>query len=348
MTRSLVFIQGTIGDTIVSIPALRMMREALGDQTRIDVLHETHPHLSFDPQSVLSGLGLVDAFVAYRYSTSKASLLREAFRLWCNVRRQSYDSLYYLIGPGRSQAQLRRDRAFFRLAGVRQLFGFNVGTGQPEKPLANAPGNHEAVLRARIVGDGLRLPVDDRYFAQPSIALPVYAQREADDWIKGRGIANGFVAVGPGAKKRSCLWPLERWTEVVEEVSSKHRVVIIGGKAESEFAQMLQHRFRGRVFSAAGALSVLGTGGLLKRASVLLGLDTGTTHLAAAVGCRTITAFAAQDVPGKWVPIGLDHIVIRTNLDCAGCKLKHCDKVRHHCMEEITASAVIQSWRSIG
>ena len=347
MKKSLVFIQGTIGDTIVSIPALRLMREALGPSARIEVLHETHPHLSFDPQSVLNGLGLVDGFVTYRYSTSRPNLLREAMRLWRCVRGGAYESLYYLIAPGRSRAQLRRDQLFFRLAGVRNLFGFSSTRYHSDTPFANVPGNHEAVLRARIVGESCGVRVDDRHFEQPSITLPDYSQSEADDWLARRSVASGFVAIGPGAKKRSCLWPLERWTEVVQEISATRQVVVVGGKAESEFARMLQHRFAGRVFSAAGELSVLGTGGILKRARVLLGLDTGTTHLAAAVGCPTITAFAAQDVEGKWVPIGRNHIVIRTNVACAGCKLKHCDKIRHHCMEEISSATMKQHWRSL-
>ena len=58
-------------------------------------------------------------------------------------------------------------------------------------------------------------------------------------------------------------------------------------------------------------------------------------HLAAAVGTPCVAIMSALDWPGRWVPYGQGHIVLRRSVPCEGCLLKVCDKEGMRCLKEI-------------
>jgi ADP-heptose:LPS heptosyltransferase len=71
------------------------------------------------------------------------------------------------------------------------------------------------------------------------------------------------------------------------------------------------------------------------------GNDSGVSHLAAAVGCRTIVIFGPSN-PHVWAPRGASTSAIVTQpTSCIPCHLidkKTCD---HHCLTDITVDNVL-------
>jgi ADP-heptose:LPS heptosyltransferase len=79
---------------------------------------------------------------------------------------------------------------------------------------------------------------------------------------------------------------------------------------------------------------------LLSRCSLLVGLDTGTTHLAAAVGVPCVVIQSANSFPGHWDPLGANHAVLRADVPCGGCLLQECPVAGHPCMQNLTTDLV--------
>lgn len=345
--RILVFVQGTIGDTIVSVPALKALRRHYGDAAQITVLHETHTHLSFNPQSVLNGLGVVDDFISYPFSFNhwqhRFGLLLLLFRL----RWRGFHSLYYLIATSRVPTQIQRDDIFFSLAGIYRRYGCSVVPDRLLRPRLPDGGlgwvPHEADLRMEAVASGGVDTNVERSYAMPIVSVPLFAHRECDQVLNQLGVDldRPLVAIAPGAKQPANIWPLSRMADVGRRILTRFDVtiVVIGGVYERDAGIALtEHWSRG--YNLCGRLSVLATASLLSRCRLLVGLDTGTTHLAASQGVPCVAVYSARNWPGRWEPFGTGHVVVRRQVPCQGCQLKSCNVDGHPCLDSIKVDDV--------
>jgi heptosyltransferase-1 len=99
-----------------------------------------------------------------------------------------------------------------------------------------------------------------------------------------------FLHAASRARKR---WPEERWVAVGRAVAERGlRVVLPGGtQAERETAARMAASIPNAV--AAPAMTLTQAAALLGEAAAVCGVDTGLTHLAAALGRPTVGLYAA-------------------------------------------------------
>lgn len=74
-----------------------------------------------------------------------------------------------------------------------------------------------------------------------------------------------------------------------------------------------------------------------------LGSDTGTMHMAAAMGTPCVAIFNAKDAPGQWHPCGNGHKILRTAPPCEGCGMDICPKPVTTCLDDITVDDVLRA-----
>jgi heptosyltransferase-1 len=94
---------------------------------------------------------------------------------------------------------------------------------------------------------------------------------------------------------RRKLWPEERWVAVGQALSDAGVISVLpwGSALEHERSVRLSQSIKGSVVPAAMDLSVLA--GNLQQAHCAIGVDTGLTHLAGALGVPTIGIYTATD-----------------------------------------------------
>jgi heptosyltransferase-1 len=80
---------------------------------------------------------------------------------------------------------------------------------------------------------------------------------------------------------------------------------------------------------------------LLKKVDLVVGGDTGPTHIAAAVGTPTVSLYRASD--GKRSgPRGACHVIVQSPLACTSCFRTECDK-DDECRRSITVEAMVRA-----
>ena len=138
-------------------------------------------------------------------------------------------------------------------------------------------------LAARALGYDPRGPAD--YGIAPPAGRPA--------WLPTGACAVLVHATSATAK----LWPVERWTELGSRLAEQGtRAVLPWGAAhEHARAEAIAHRVPGAV--VAPALSLADAAAVLAAARFVIGLDTGLTHLACALGRPTVGLYCATD-PG--------------------------------------------------
>lgn len=349
--RILVYQLGSIGDTILSIPALNAIRRNNGPLAKISILHENRPENRIAPSNVLAGLGLVDEYISYPYKNHRVGQALAAITLWHKLKHLRYDAVIYLAPSERTTAQVMRDKWFFKLCGITTHIGFLAFSKESLCPVDEhgelLPVRNEALWRLdrlRISG----LDVEAEYdFSKPFLKLPISAIEESRNWMALNRLVPSLplVAICPGGKKQSTHWPIDRFIEIGHRLHALQtfELVVVGGINEKRVGDDMIKAW-GKGLNAAGSLSVLGSAALLGQNAFIVGLDTGTTHLAAALGIRCVVLFGGQGYPGRWEPLGIGHYIKRNDVSCSGCGLEKCPKEDHPCMNGIIVEDV---WESI-
>jgi len=351
--RILAFHIGRLGDTIVSIPALRALRRHFGPGTEIVLLHNPGSNRLVTPADVLRELDLVDGFMTYGSGTGMWGRARALLDIVAAIRGRRFHAVAYLAPSQRPQQSVLRDRMFFRICGIPRLLGFHELPRAVSEPVdaagRPAPVRHECLLRLeRLRQDGVGVdPAVD--LATPLFGAPARWRAAVDVWLADhrRHCSRDLVAVCPGAKKPANRWPLSRFGDIGRWLLAigRYELVVAGGVDDRAAADLLLS-YWGDGLNAAGVFPVLGSAALFERCRFLVGLDTGTTHLAAAVGVPCVALFGDQENPGRWDPLGSGHRLLRHPVPCAGCRLIEtpCSVEGHPCMTGIATDDV---WEAV-
>lgn len=121
---------------------------------------------------------------------------------------------------------------------------------------------------------------------------------------------NAAVAVQPGARFPEKLLPPAALDGLLTQLRDHEvRAVLLGGKDEVPDAEKLMERFP-ECLNLVGKTNLRETLGVLSNLRLMAGSDTGVIHLAAGVGCPTVTAFGPTPFE-KWSHQVLPHRSMR-------------------------------------
>jgi ADP-heptose:LPS heptosyltransferase len=273
----LVIHPGALGDVLQAVPVLRALR------SRGSLTFSGQPRLG----KLLLGLGLVDAVLPFdglgleALFTPTSPPPRLAARLagfhrvisWFGARDEIYgkqlratstDCVIALPQPGESSRQT--------------VWRHLLATVDADEPPDIAPVNVLAAWREE-------------------------GQRALTEL--GGEPARPLLVVHPGAGARWKLWSAEHHARVVRQViqSTEAQALIHEGPADHEIAEALLRVLDGDILHLVEPeLPVLAA--ILARGSAYLGVDSGVSHLAAAVGTRAIVLYpsATRERWESWSP----------------------------------------------
>jgi ADP-heptose:LPS heptosyltransferase len=272
-------------------------------------------------------------------------------KLLPRLREGRFDTLVYLAPRRRTGWQVRRDLAFFRLAGTTRFFahrGFApFPPRMPGKPLPFV--EHEADhLLSRLALSGIPVPpLEERRI---DLRLSGEELAAARGWLQAQIRADQLgtlIGVGPGARIPANVWPEDRYMELVRALINELGVypVVFGGPELSALGDRLVAAW-GCGLNAAGRLSVRQAAAALSHCRLFVGNDTGTTHLATAANTPCVGIYGARNWPGEWYPYGVAHRVLHRSVACEGCRLVECVEYDMACLKQITVSEVFEACRA--
>jgi len=152
---------------------------------------------------------------------------------------------------------------------------------------------------------------------QPSPAPDSLGSVTSDPWSSTREAPAhlppaGSIAIHPGSGSAVKNWPDERWLELVALLDAP--ILLILGEVElgrwnAPLVERLSFNCRRRL-QVANQLPLPELARTLRKCRLFIGHDTGISHLAAAVGQPCVLLFGPTD-PAMWAPTGPDVRVIR-------------------------------------
>jgi lipopolysaccharide heptosyltransferase II len=110
----------------------------------------------------------------------------------------------------------------------------------------------------------------------------------------GIDLEKPYLLLHPGVSEPKRKYPLELWIELAKQISTdpSYNYVLTGSGSEQEEAAIIELATNGKVKSLAGLLSLDQFAALIKSAALVVSVNTGTIHLAAAVQTPVVVLYA--------------------------------------------------------
>lgn len=205
-------------------------------------------------------------------------------------------------------------------------------------------------------GDDRRIASEYRYLAE-RLGLPTEPFRleiprgmeeaeSAGRLLAAAGIANGFVAACPFTTRVHKHWFEDRWSSLIGRVRERLGVgvVLLGGPADRAAADRILGALPGSPPNAGPVADLVGrttlgeASAVVSRCGVLVGVDTGLSHMAHAFDRPAVLLFGSNtpylDPPGPRATI------LHSGRGCSPCRGKLVCDGRIDCMDDLSVGEV--------
>ena len=304
MQRILVIRGGAIGDFILTLPALKLLRDNFAD-AHIEILGYKHIVALAENRFYANATRSIEYAPLSRFFARDVELPADLVEYF-----GSFDlTISYLFDPD-------------------GIFASNLHRCGAQRLIFGSPKFHEREHAARQLAKplaALGLELTD-----PAARLfPNESDRKAAAEFLG-GIDTEIVAIHPGSGSEKKNWPIENWialgNDLLNEKPSRsgdfpvaelpgrrfgkrRSLVVVSGEADEQRTTVLRSVWKNEAVRFATNLPLPHLAAILENAT-FVGHDSGISHLAAAAGARCILLFGPTD-PAIWAPLNANVQVIR-------------------------------------
>ncbi len=164
----------------------------------------------------------------------------------------------------------------------------------------------------------------EKHPLQLQMRLDEPSEKYAAELLSGAGFTNTgpIIALQVGASQEKRQWLPRRFVNLVKVLRDKYsaRLVMTGTKSELPIIEkIIAETGPENICVAAGKTSLVQLGALLKSCKVLVTGDTGTMHMAVAVGTPVVSMFLASALGFETGPYSEGSIVLQPIISCGPC-----------------------------
>jgi len=270
-------------------------------------------------------------------------------QLW---RERKFGALWRAVRDFRRQL---REKQFDLVLDAQGLLKSGVCawfTGAPERISLMAREGSHLLVHTKLVpppGADRRISSEYRYLAQHlgardedfqlDLAVGEAQAAKVDTLLQQWGHPKQLVLLCPFTTRPQKHWFEDRWAELAQQLQHQGKFpVIVGGPADKEAASRIQAACPG-LLSVAGELKLDDSVALVARGQLLIGVDTGLTHMGTALKVPTLALFGSTcpyaDAATPQTRILYD------KLPCSPCRRHPTCEGRFDCMRQLTVERVL-------
>ncbi len=183
--------------------------------------------------------------------------------------------------------------------------------------------------------------------AKEPVEFPIAISQEDQDKVDELlGTREKYVALIPGARWESKLWPAARFAAVAEKLADEFGLtsVVIGAARDKELAMLIAAACKEKVLDLTGQTTLKQAAEIFRRCRVTIGNDTGPLYLSSAMRTPTIAIFGPSDAR-RLGPYGEGHAKVTAGVACAPCRNRQCRSKK--CLEAISVEQVLAAARNL-
>jgi len=278
MKRILVIRGGAIGDFILTLPALKALRDA-HPHAHIEILGYKNIAVLAENRFYAQAVRSIEYGPLASFFAKNSELPAELANYFA-----SFDLIIsYLYDPdGIFEMNLRRCGVENLIHGPAKVDNHEPAARQFARPLEEL-GAFVSDFAAKAYPS-----VEDRHVARKFL----------------RSCARPIVALHPGSGSERKNWPLQNWIDIRNDLLASETfrgsIVVVSGEADENQITRLESIWANRRVRFAKSLPLPHLAAVLEQ-TIFVGHDSGISHLAAAAGADCILLFGPTD-PAVWAP----------------------------------------------
>ncbi len=275
--RILVIRGGAIGDFILTLPAIRLLRENFPD-AHIEILGYQHIISLAEGRYYAAATRSIEYSAMAGFFIPNSELAPDLVEYFASF----HQIISYLFDPDlHFESNLRRAGAKNILRAFSKINDSDHAARQLALPL------QRLALYIEDAAAAVHLTKEDHAFAARFLA-------ECDE--------RPLIALHPGSGSPRKNWPIDRWVELGRELLRRGaQLLIVGGEADEERVAVLREAWRDSPVLIARHFSLPHLAAILARSRLFIGHDSGISHLAGAVDAKCVLLFGPTD-PAVWAP----------------------------------------------
>lgn len=334
----------SLGDVLMTIPAVKAIREKFPDGYISWLVEgsvgEFLKHQDFVNEVIVFPRG------NFTKELGKGKFLRAGNIIgpfWRQLRERKYDLIIDFHGILKSVTLAMMARGEKRIgfgdmfAKEKSHFFYHKRINGSDKRIHKVERN---MLLARYLGCAGPPP-------EVTLSVSDNAAAYVDGFFRGIDNTPPAFAVNPFSSRGTDFkrWPLENYAGLIARIHrelEKSTIILWGPGEEGEARRLKEMSGEGAYLACPTSIPQLFA--LLARIPVYIGGDTGVMHLAAAAGTTVISLFGPTDSQIN-APYGRKHVIIREDVPCSPCKKKDCSDRR--CFIPITVNKVFESINTV-
>jgi len=337
--RILVIRLSAIGDVVMASPLIGALQRTW-PEARISWLVE-----DASKQVLQANPGLYELIIWPRTRWRKLfrgrrfwTLVKETMGFMNDLRKRGFDMAIDAQG-------LLKSGLWAYLSGAPQRIGIGSREGSSylmtrvvERTGASDRISSQYLLLADTIG------LDTRQFTMEVALTP-----EAEDYGTrfASSLPTPYVVLAPFTTRPQKHWIEERWTRVVTLITGELglSVVLLGGPGDREMSQKILTEEAPDLVNLTGATNLQEAAAAIKNASLVIGVDTGLTHMGYAFCVPTIALFGATRP--YLDTAGAPGAVLYHLHECSPCRRSPTCEGDFTCMKAISVDEVIRTARSL-
>jgi ADP-heptose:LPS heptosyltransferase len=300
-----------IGDVLMSLSALLALRKRFPD-ARIDILTQS------TNRAILQNVVGIDNIIEYnapghQKNGDRPSSFKQVTAMLSHLLRNRYDMAVDSRGDDNARALALVSGAPIRIGmypgtyyrNEVSLWGLAISHSGWMPELMHCSDNSTNLMRE--VGIEIEAIVK-------TLTIPEMLAAEGAAWLEKFEVVAPFAIVHMSSRDIHRNWLPERMVKVVDHLVGIHgmMVVLTGGPndAETNEGVRLQTEIRSRVINAAGTLPLNVLPAIIDQARIMVTVDTGPMHIAAALAVPIVALFHKRTLRGQYPYGQRDHVIV--------------------------------------
>ncbi|HTT33248.1 MAG TPA: lipopolysaccharide heptosyltransferase II [Methylomirabilota bacterium] len=322
-----------VGDAIMALPALRVVRKRFADAEIAIVARQYVADLYREQQ-------ICNELIAYDSNGAHAGISGRE-RLATQLRARDFDVALLLQNAFDAAWLAWRAGIPERIGYARDGRSLLLTKAIPVPRSGEIPAHEKFYYLELLRRAGWADALSDESFIQLSVGEE--ARRNAEAILVKAGVRTGVlrVAIGAGASYGSAkCWLPSRFAELANRLQSQRdtEIILFGTAAEAAVSNLIAAETRRPPIDLTGKTAIADLPALLSQCHLFIGNDSGAMHVAAAVGLPIVAVFGSTD-PFGTAPVTPRHSIIQEKPYCSPCFLRRCP-TDHRCMTKITVDMV--------
>jgi lipopolysaccharide heptosyltransferase II len=302
-----------IGDTLMSTPAIRAVRERYPEAKII-------AHFNIKNMELFENNPHIDGIIPY-YGGWK-----RLFKTVKEFRKHKFDVALILHGnePQATPMAYLGGAKFILKVPIPKKFGFLLSN---KINGFDNPWNHHAIDVRLKTASFIDCKTTNK---EMLLFINKEEHEKIQKMLKNLDIGNEkkLICFQVGAANKFKIWPEEKFIELgkkLTEYDGNIIIFILGSKEEKIFCDTIAKKIGENSISLAGLLSLKELGALIELTDLLVTNDTGTMHIAIALKTKTISLFCPTYSWGVGPIQDLHlHKIIQKDRPCNPCLTKKC------------------------